>query len=98
MIREALFCFLMKQQHLKILLIVSFRRLLYIYSMLFVPMYSMYIIYTLFLYLILSKTVYLCSYATCEWPEFYVNKDNVLFLTLCLIMLYADNRLDPDQA
>ena len=74
MIREALFCFLMKQQHLKMLPILSFRRLLYTYSMLFVPMYFMYIIYALFLYLML-QTVYLCSYATCEWPEFYVNKD-----------------------
>ena len=36
--------------------------------MLFVLMYFMYIMYTLCF-------CTLCSYATCEWPEFYVNKD-----------------------
>ena len=36
--------------------------------MLFVLMYFMYIMYLLCL-----CTLY--SYATCEWPEFYVNKD-----------------------
>ena len=43
----------------------------------FVLMYFMYIMYMLCL-------CTLCSYATCEWPEFYVNKDicSVLFCKL----------------
>ena len=48
--------------------------------MLFVLMYFMYIMYMLCF-------CTLCSYATCEWPEFYVNKDmfcSVLFINAIL--------------
>ena len=49
----------------KMLSSANLRGLLLHYTMLFVFMYSMNIMYALF------GTV--CSYATCEWPEFYVD-------------------------
>ena len=48
----------------------------------FVLMYFMYIMFMLCF-------CTLCSYATCEWPEFYVNKD-----MFCSVLTNSE---DPDQ-
>ena len=56
------------------------------YNMLFVPMFFMFIMYMLCF-------CTLCSYATCEWPEFYINKD-----MLCSVLPSESNSRDLDQA
>ena len=83
----------MKQQQSIMLPTVSYRWLfqgwfarisILTFCMLFVLMYFMYIMYMLCF-------CTLCSYATCEWPEFYVNKD--MFCSVQKILKNADKIL-----
>ena len=42
----------------------------------------------------------LCSYAIYEWPEFYVNKDNMFCSVnkdFCHLLITFANSKDPDQ-